>query len=62
MQENRQPQPQSVANRARYDAAGSGEVKRQQAVAASADAALYGAVLTTMVVLSLLASAPRMIW
>lgn len=62
MQENRQPQPQSVANRARYDAAGSGEVKRQQAVAASADAALYGAALTTMVVLALLASAPRMIW
>ena len=46
MQENRQPQPQSVANRTRYDTAGSGEVKRQQAVVASADAALYGAALS----------------
>jgi hypothetical protein len=62
MQENRQPQPDLVANRTRYDAAGAGEVKRQQAVAASADAALYGAAITAMVVLALLASAPRMIW
>ena len=50
----------------RYEPASSGELqnrgKRQQAIAASADAALYGAAITVMIVLALLASAPRMIW